>query len=360
MNPLRVMIVLVAAVAAIGLAVVLQRAMGGKPAPAPEIVAGAAPSDKSMTQVLVAKHDLAIGARLVAGDVAWQPWPSDTVNAAFITNGAAEPEPTKAAAKAARAVGDAADMIGGLTPEKAVEGAIVRDPILAGEPITARKIVRGGEGGYLSVVLGPGKRAMAVPVTSETAVGGFVLPGDRVDVIQTRDAQGVGESSGGKQLVADTIVQNVRVLAMDQATTAEKDAKTIVASTATLEVSPAEAEALTRAKAAGPGDPDPARLHRSGRPLGPVRRVAGFRRRPHQSRRRDLQHLGPPMIRRLSSASWACVSLRPPWSWRRRPPPWPTARRPARICTGRRPASRPARSRRRSWLRPPTAWCAST
>jgi pilus assembly protein CpaB len=253
MNPLRVMIVLVAAVAAIGLAVVLQMAMGGKPASAPKVVAGAAPSDKSMTQVLVAKRDLAIGARLVAGDVAWQPWPSDTLNPAFITNGAAEPMPTKTADKAARAVGDAAeDMIGGVSPEKAVEGAIVRDPILAGEPITARKIVRGGEGGYLSVVLGPGQRAIAVPVTSETAVGGFVLPGDRVDVIQARDAQTVSESSGGKQVVADTIVRNVRVLALDQTTTAEKDAKTIVASTATLEVSPAEAEALTRAKSAGP------------------------------------------------------------------------------------------------------------
>lgn len=247
------MIVLVAAVAAIGLAVVMQKAMGGKPAPAP-IVQTSGPAAKPMTQVLIAKHDLAIGDRLTAGDVDWQAWPSDAINAAFITNGAADPVPVKASAKAAKAVGDAAAMIGGVTPEKAVEGAIVRDPILAGEPITARKIVRGGEGGYLSVVLGPGKRAMAVPVTSETAVGGFVLPGDRVDVIQAHEAQSVGEGDTGgvKRMVAETIVQNVRVLALDQASAAEKDAKTIVASTATLEVGPVEAEALTRAKAAGP------------------------------------------------------------------------------------------------------------
>ena len=254
MNPLRVMIVLIAAVSAIGLAVVMQKAIGGKPAPAP-VVQAAAPVGKPMTQVLVAKRDLAIGERLTAADVTWQAWPSDTVNAAFITNGAADPTPTKATAKAAKAVGDAAEgMIGGVTPEKAVEGAIVRDPILAGEPITPRKIVRGGEGGYLSVVLSPGKRAMAVPVTSETAVGGFILPGDRVDVIQTRDAQAVGEGEGGgaKKTIAETIIQNVRVLALDQATAAEKDAKTIVASTATLEVGPVEAEALAKAKAAGP------------------------------------------------------------------------------------------------------------
>lgn len=254
MNPLRVMIVLVAAVAAIGLAVVMQKAMGGKAPPAAVVQAPAAIA-KPMTQVLVAKRDLVIGERLTAADVTWQAWPSDAINAAFITNGAAAPAPTKATAKAAKAVGDVADgMIGGVTPEKAVEGAIVRDPILAGEPITSRKIVRGGEGGYLSVVLSPGKRAMAVPVTSETAVGGFVLPGDRVDVLQTREGQSGGEGEGAatKTVVAETILQNVRVLALDQSTAAEKDAKTIVAATATLEVGSIEAEALARAKAAGP------------------------------------------------------------------------------------------------------------
>ena len=252
MNPLRVMIVLIAAVSAIGLAVVMQKALGGKPAP---VAVAPAPRavEKPMTQVLVAKRDLAIGTRLTAADVEWRAWPSDAINAAFITNGAAAPTPTKATAKAAKAVGDVAEgMIAGVTPDKAVEGAIVRDPILAGEPIVSRKIVRGGEGGYLSVVLAPGKRAVSVPVTSETAVGGFVLPGDRVDVLRTLESQTGGEGSSGKQTVAQIILQNVRVLALDQSTAAEKDAKTIVAATATLEVGPAEAEVLTAAKAAGP------------------------------------------------------------------------------------------------------------
>jgi pilus assembly protein CpaB len=76
MNPVRLLIVLVAAVSAIGLAVVMQRAFYGKPA-AP--VAAAAPvAGKPMTQVLVAKHDLAIGARLTGDDVTWQPWPTDS------------------------------------------------------------------------------------------------------------------------------------------------------------------------------------------------------------------------------------------------------------------------------------------
>jgi pilus assembly protein CpaB len=252
MNPVRLLIVLVAAVSAIGLAVVMQRAFSGKPA-AP--VAAAAPvAGKPMTQVLVAKHDLAIGARLTGDDVTWQPWPTEAVNAAFITNGAAMPKAQGAKGAAATVAATATDMIGGVDPAKAVEGAIVRDPILTGEPITPRKIVRGGDGGYLSVVLMPGKRAMAVPITSETAVGGFILPGDRVDVLQTHEAlrDSNENSSGGKQLIAETILQNVRVLALDQSTAAEKDAKSIVAATATIEVSPIDAEALTKAKAMGP------------------------------------------------------------------------------------------------------------
>jgi len=252
MNPVRLLIVLVAAVSAIGLAVVMQRALGGKPAAAPSAIAAPTPG-KPMTQVLVAKRDLAIGARLTGEDVTWQAWPTEAVNAAFITNGAALPKPEGADQAKAAVTNAANDMIGGVDPAKAVEGAIVRDPILTGEPITPRKIVRGGDGGYLSVVLSPGKRAMAVPVTSETAVGGFILPGDRVDVLQTRESTGGAQDGGsGKVTIAETILQNVRVLALDQSTAAEKDAKSIVAATATIEVSPTDAEALTKAKATGP------------------------------------------------------------------------------------------------------------
>lgn len=257
MSPVRLLIVLIAAVSAIGLAVVLQRALGGKPV-APAVVAATAAPGKPMTQVLVAKRDLPIGTRLVAADVAWQAWPSDAISGAFITNGATPAAPDGKVEAAKAAVSGAADQMIGGDPAKIVEGAIVRDPILAGEPVTNRKIVRGGEGGYLSVVLTPGKRAMAVPVTSETAAGGFILPGDRVDVLITREGQvsassdGEGGGGGGRFVMAETVLQNIRVLALDQSTAAEKDAKSIVAATATLEVGPTEADALTRAKAGGP------------------------------------------------------------------------------------------------------------
>jgi pilus assembly protein CpaB len=252
MSPVRLLIVLVAAISAIGLAVVLQKALG-KPVAAP--LAKAAPVEapsKPMTQVLVAKRDLPIGTRLVAADVSWQAWPSDAINGAFITNGAALPKPDGKVEAAKATLANTADQMIGGDPAKVVEGAIVRDPILTGEPITNRKIVRGGEGGYLSVVLTPGKRAMAVQVTSDTAVGGFILPGDRVDVLMTRDVQNNSPDGGSnKTVIAETVLQNIRVLALDQNTAADKDAKSIVAATATLEVGPVEAEALARAKSAG-------------------------------------------------------------------------------------------------------------
>ena len=254
MSPVRLLIVLVAAISAIGLAVVLQKAMGGKSDAAP--TARAAPAEapgKPMTQVLVAKRDLPIGTRLVAADVAWQAWPADAINGAFITNGAAPAKPDGKVEEAKATLASTADQMIGGDPAKVVEGAIVRDPILTGEPITNRKIVRGGEGGYLSVVLVPGKRAMSVPVTSDTAVGGFILPGDRVDVLMTREAQNNSPEGGStKTVIAETVLQNIRVLALDQSTAADKDAKSIVAATATLEVGPTEAAALTRAKAGGP------------------------------------------------------------------------------------------------------------
>ena len=247
MSPVRLLIVLVAAVSAIGMAVALRHALGGA---ADKPVATATPlaaPAKPMTQVLVAKRDLAIGARLTQADIGWQAWPSDSVNPAFITHGAASPQAEGAVAQAKAAV--TSQILGG-DPAKALEGAIVRDPILTGEPITARKIVRGGEGGYLSVVLTPGKRAVAVPVSADTTAGGFILPGDRVDVLSTRD--GPMPSGGGRVIIGETVLRNVRVLALDQKTAADKDAKTLVAATATLEVDAAGAEALASAKAGGP------------------------------------------------------------------------------------------------------------
>ena len=253
MGAARIAILIVAAIAAIGLFVVVQKMAGRKPPPP---VAAAAAAPRPTVQVLTAKRDLPIGTRINALDLDWQAFPADSINPAWITGG-----PTPQAGSAGlrdRAAKTAAMMIGENGPMQPVLGAIVREPLLAGEPVVERKIVKGGQGGYMSVVLQPGNRAVAVPVNVESGAGGFILPGDRVDVLMSRKLEGssaqVGSISIGSAsapVAAETVLQNVRVLAIDQQVQPAKDAKTIVGAAATLEVPADDVEVLVKAKAAG-------------------------------------------------------------------------------------------------------------
>jgi pilus assembly protein CpaB len=130
----------------------------------------------------------------------------------------------------------------------------VREPILAGEPIVGRKIVRAGDSGYMAAYLEPGMRAMAIRVTVETAAGGFILPGDRVDVLLTRETTlgNMGAQEGDRsKFASSTVMQNIKVLAIDQSTRAGDDEQAVVGATATLEVGPRDAEALALAKSEG-------------------------------------------------------------------------------------------------------------
>ncbi|WP_374575447.1 Flp pilus assembly protein CpaB [Phenylobacterium sp.] len=239
MGALRIAILAVAAVAAIAVALLVRGMMAPRhAAPAAE----QAESSQPMARVLVAQRDLSIGTGLTEKDMGWQPWPVDALNDTLITDGA-KPEPeAKGAAKVAKVAGE---LVAGPGPMEALAGAVVKEPILKGEPITRGKVVRGGEGGYMAVVLHPGMRAVGVPITNETTAGGFVLPGDRVDVLQSRDA------GGDKGYVTETLLRNVRVLAIDQATEPAKDARTLVGSVATLEVPAGDVPVLIRGRAQG-------------------------------------------------------------------------------------------------------------
>ncbi len=218
--------------------------------------------------------------------------------------------------------------------------------------------MRGGEGGYLSVVLRPRQARHGRAGHLETARRRLHPAGrPRRRAPDPRGAERRRRRGRSvKQVVAETIVRNVRVLALDQTTAAEKDAKTIVASTATLEVGPVEAEALARAKAGGAVTLTLRAYTDLGRAVRPGRAVARFRRRPHQSRRPDLQHLGPPMIRRLTSASLAAMLVLTSSTAALADGPAAGThvyRTPARVESA-------PRRRRRSWPRPPTRCCAST
>ena len=244
MGPARIALLAVAAIAAIGLAFIVR---GMVTPQRPEALA-AAPPPQPVVQVLVAKRELPIGTRLTAADLGWQPWPANALNAAFVTDGAAPALPAKmpdkAVQKAARAANDLVMPEG---PIQAFEGAIVKEALAAGEPVVARKVVRAGQSGFMAVVLQPGMRAMAIPINAETAAGGFILPGDRVDVLQSRQ-----DSSGGaKAMLTEVLMRNVRVLAIDQNIEPAKDSRTIVGGVATIEIPAADVEVIARGKAQG-------------------------------------------------------------------------------------------------------------
>lgn len=245
MGAARMIVLSIALVAAIGLAVIVRNMLVSKDQPV--AVAQAKVPDVPMTRVLVAKRDLPIGRRLAPDDMSWQSWPAVNLSETFITDGSAPaPAPATATEKAADGAAQAVKALTGSGALDNLVGSVVREAIAAGEPMQSRKLVRGGEGGYLAVVLSPGMRAIGVPVTAESGAGGFILPGDRVDVLQTRDsdAQGVG---GVRAKVTEAVVINVRVLAIDQKTSPDAESQAIIGGVATLEVSPSAAEALVEA-----------------------------------------------------------------------------------------------------------------
>ena len=250
MGPVRVVILVVALVAALGAALIVRNMTKSAQARSQTIAPVAVKTvEKPTARVLVAKHDLAVGERLAEGDMAWQSWPLEGVTPTFITeNASTASQVVKPAGQEASKIAQAAtDAVSGPQgPMAALIGAVVREPMDAGEPIVQKKLVRAGSAGVMAVTLEPGMRAMAVPLTAESAAGGFILPGDHVDVVQSRQVEGAVV----KTFITNTVIKNVRILAIDQNTSAEKGSA-VVGATATLEVTPPQAEALLNAKSQG-------------------------------------------------------------------------------------------------------------
>jgi pilus assembly protein CpaB len=226
MNVTRIAILGGAATAAGAAALLVRCMLGGETAP----VEASTPPPVMTTDVLVASTTVPPGRKLEAGVVRWDAWPKTSVPNSFITK---DEQPDLA---------------------KAVEDTIVRSPLVAGQPITNLNTVRSDARGFMAATLMPGLRAVAMPVEANTGAGGFLLPNDRVDVILTHDVSG-----GASQKIwrSDTILQDVRLLAIDQ--TAEPipmteegdDTQSKIGKTATLELTPAQAELLHRARASG-------------------------------------------------------------------------------------------------------------
>ena len=181
-----------------------------------------APAPAPHKEVLVVKEDVATGTFLRAENLRWQTWPDDGVAKGYVVKGQGT--------------------------EKDFEGAVVRARLYAGEPVTAERVVHPGEQGFLAAVLEPGKRAVSLPVDATRGVGGFIFPGDLVDVLLTvkSTVQGDADDSGKTETryFSQTLLTGVRVIGIDQ--TVDNEGGTAkVAKTATVEVTPKQAERIT-------------------------------------------------------------------------------------------------------------------
>ena len=178
-------------------------------------------------KVLVARKALPVGTIVDAESLTYQPWPSEMMQAAYYTEGQPDSDMSK------------------------LLGTVVRYPITAGQPLTRGALVGPQDRGFLAAALGPGMRAVTVPVNASTGVAGFVFPGDRVDIVLTQEVTG-GE--GPPLKVSETVVRNVRVLATDQRVDSKgEDGKTEVKtfSNVTLEATPRIAEKIAVAQGVG-------------------------------------------------------------------------------------------------------------
>lgn len=227
MDTRKIMLIVGALVIAIGAAFGVNQMMRG--ASAPQARAAAAP-DAQGQMILVATRQLPVGTIIGPDSFRFQPWPKELVEKAYFLKEKTE--------------------VNNLV------GTVVRYPITAGQPLTQGALVHPNDRGFLAAALGPGMRAVTVKVSQEQGVAGFVFPGDRVDVVlaQEIDVKEGGSYPDDQLFTAETIVNNVRVLATDQRYDAEDETgKTPVRTfgSVTLEATPEIAEKIAVAQSMG-------------------------------------------------------------------------------------------------------------
>jgi pilus assembly protein CpaB len=219
------LLVLAVALGAGVLAALLAVKMSNREPPPPPVAAAPAEAPRPETvDVLVAAREIGTGARITAGDLVWQSFPKSGVVEAYVI-------------RAAR-------------PNAAEEwvGMVARAPFLTGEPVREQKLMR-ADRGFMSVILTPGMRAIAIEVKAASTAGGFILPNDHVDLLLTRPAP---KGDVGDPYVSETLLTNIRVLAVDQQVGDGKgEASMLVKDTVTLELTPRQTEVVAQAQQLG-------------------------------------------------------------------------------------------------------------
>src|ERR1700738_1025800 len=213
-------VVLTIALGAGGVAAYLARGFDAKSLPTEPVV------QLQTVDVLVAKSDIGLGQSVSPENLQWQTWPAATASNNFIRRNE-RPEATKE-----------------------VSGSIARAPFLAGEPIREPKLVRANGSGFMAAILPSGMRAISTEISPETGAGGFILPNDRVDVILSKREKNP-DRNAPDIVSSETVLVNVRVLAIDQAPKEKEGQNTVVGKTATLEMTPDDVELLAKARLSG-------------------------------------------------------------------------------------------------------------
>lgn len=221
------LILIVALVVLVGVVFMTLRSMNGQAAPAAPTVQTIV-EEVDYSQVLSVAEPMDKGSRVRPGDLVWIDWPTEALTPALVTE---DPESE-------------------IPVIESLIGALVREPLTPGEPLVMSRFIRAGDAGIMAALLSPGMRAVTVRISVDTASGGFIQPGDKVDIILQETVEDV--NGGDPRIMASTVFENVTVLAIDQIFSNNPEGGAAVpGSTATLELSPRDAERVTVAQVKG-------------------------------------------------------------------------------------------------------------
>ena len=216
MKPARLAVLGIAILAGCGAALLMS---GEEKAPEP-VARVEPPAPVPMSEILVASAELPMGQTLKPEDLRWMPWPEQAISPGLIDRRAAP-----------KGLDDSV-------------GSIIRTNFSANEPIRPERLVKAGSG-FMSAILPSGMRAVAITTDTRgsSSAGGFILPNDHVDVIKT--------SNEGSEQFAETLLADIRVLAVGQIVQEKGGANVVTAETATLALTPSQAETVTLAQKVG-------------------------------------------------------------------------------------------------------------
>lgn len=196
-------------------------------------------------RVLVADEPIPAGSALRPSMFRWQPWPEKDILPDYKVIGDAEGQTEQ----------ETFDQR--TTLEQDMSGKVTRRDIAAGEPITDLTVFEREKAGFMAGALRPGMRAITIPVNETSGAAGFILPGDRVDIILTHDISDLVPDDDDnldrdvRRYVAETILESLRVLAVDQVFRTLEEGNSKVVSTVTVEVTAQEAEVVNLARRMG-------------------------------------------------------------------------------------------------------------